>query len=69
MKYSLKESFLIKENKGIELVGNKLSVYHLTGSEKFKEYSSYVTDLEYQKPKKSRRVKDQARNIINLMLS
>ena len=37
-KYSLKESFLIKENKGIELKGNKLSVYHLTGSKKFKDY-------------------------------
>lgn len=65
-KYSLKESFLIKENKGIELKGNKLSVYHLTGSKKFKDYSSYVKDTEKPfKPSKPRKVKDRDRNIIN----
>ena len=65
-KYSLKENFLIKENKGIELKGNKLSVYHLTGSKKFKDYSSYVKDTEKPfKPSKPRKVKDRARNIIN----
>ena len=65
-KYSLKESFLIKENKGIELKGNKLSVYHLTGSKKFKDYSSYVKDTEKPfKSSKPRKVKDRDRNIIN----
>ena len=65
-KYSLKENFLIKENKGIELRGNKLSVYHLTGAKKFKDYSSYVKDTEKPfKPSKPRKVKDRARNIIN----
>lgn len=65
-KYSLKENFLIKENKGIELSGNKLSVYHLTGAKKFKDYSSYVKDTEKPyKPSKPRKVKDRARNIIN----
>ena len=65
-KYSLKENFLIKENKGIELRGNKLSVYHLTGAKKFKDYSSYVKDTEKPyKPSKPRKVKDRARNIVN----
>jgi len=65
-RYSLKENFLIKENKGVELNGNKLSVYHLTGAKKFKHYSSYVQSTKQPfKPKKPKRVKDKARNIVN----
>lgn len=64
MKNSLKKVFNL--NEAVELSGNILTVYHLTGSKKFSEYSPSANfALNRKRPSKPRKVKDRTQSILN----